>query len=497
VRTAALAVAFAVSALNASAQTPLTYQEMWNNRIENIKLLRDQAALDLANRVGAEVSINLNIKAFMLFAYAQNLTRELRFIEDARTDKQLGSPAVTPGSTSLVSRAGTPSILAFAIEHGALTQTSNATSATVRGNAIGWLDLLKDQNFIDSYDNDSGFVRALRRVSYSFTFDTDTANVPVQAVRPSPTALVQQLEDYGRQLASYSFRVTLVDQRDPRRRDNRAKAATFVDDKGAALLEAQAFLDSFLLSQDYRLWLNETQVALSAPGSMSRGEIERVLYRRLEIARAMMAAKVPDFEDGVARFVTALNAFESGRTALFTSMQKRFMMAVELVRERPPAVPATSTYRVVAEGRPGGGPWNIAANGAFAHQDTGTVNVPDPKDVGGWGDWQIAVQAERGLGKADPCASTGAGRPALAFEYLLQHLNGDGVVTFAGYQYSVDKGTIHAGQAKLTIPIKGSGVKVPLSISVANRTELLHETNVRGHIGITFDLDVLTAAVKK
>lgn len=493
---AILAAALLASASGASGQTEQSYQDLWNNRIQQVKTLRDQAPLDLANRIGEQISPNLNVKAFVLFAYAQSLTRELRFIEDARTDKQLGSPAGAAGSTSLVARAGLPAIFAFAVEHGALTQTSNATSATVRGNAVGWLDLLEDQGFIESYDDDSRFVRALRRFAYSFTFNTEPNTAPAQGFRPTPAGLAQQLEDAGRQLASYSASVTIVDQRDPRRRDNRAAAARFVDDKGASLLEAQAFMDPVFESPDYERWLDETQTALSAPGSMSTRDIERVLYRRLETLRVLMAGRIPSFDEGVAKFVNALNAFESGRSALFARMQKRFMMSAEFVRTRPVAVPASSTYRLMAEGRPGGA-WNVTGNAAFTWQDAGTVLVPEPKDTAGWRDLQIAFQAERTIGKGDPCASTGAGLPALAFEYLLQDLHDNAVVTFGGFQYAVEKGLVHVGQVKLTIPVKGAGVKVPLSVSFANRTELLREKNVRGQIGVTFDMDVLVAAVKR
>nr|MBA2305642.1 hypothetical protein [Acidobacteriota bacterium] len=164
-----VAAALVILAADAAAQTTQTYQDMWNRRIAAVEKLRADAPLDLTTRVGSEISPNNNVTAFVLFAYAQTLTRELRFIEAARTDKQLGSPAATGASTSAVSRGAVPSILGFAVEHGALTQSSNATSATVRGNAIGWLDLLKDQDIIASYDDDSALVRNLRRLSYSFT----------------------------------------------------------------------------------------------------------------------------------------------------------------------------------------------------------------------------------------------------------------------------------------------------------------------------------------
>jgi hypothetical protein len=43
------------------------------------------------------------------------------------------------------------------------------------------------------------------------------------------------------------------------------------------------------------------------------------------------------------------------------------------------------------------------------------------------------------------------------------------------------------------IPLQG-GVKVPLSLTVANRTEFIKENEVRANVGVTFDLDALFAA---
>jgi hypothetical protein len=53
------------------------------------------------------------------------------------------------------------------------------------------------------------------------------------------------------------------------------------------------------------------------------------------------------------------------------------------------------------------------------------------------------------------------------------------------------RGHIVVAQAKLTIPVKGSGVKVPLSVTASNRTELIKARDVRANVGITFDLDTL------
>jgi hypothetical protein len=44
---------------------------------------------------------------------------------------------------------------------------------------------------------------------------------------------------------------------------------------------------------------------------------------------------------------------------------------------------------------------------------------------------------------------------------------------------------------KLTLSFKGTGLKIPIAFSYANRTELIKATERRGHIGITYDFDHL------
>ena len=58
------------------------------------------------------------------------------------------------------------------------------------------------------------------------------------------------------------------------------------------------------------------------------------------------------------------------------------------------------------------------------------------------------------------------------------------------------KGHLVLGQAKLTIPLRG-GARIPFSVTLANRTELITEKKViaRANFGITFDLDAFAAAL--
>ena len=73
------------------------------------------------------------------------------------------------------------------------------------------------------------------------------------------------------------------------------------------------------------------------------------------------------------------------------------------------------------------------------------------------------------------------------------HMPNDTVVSAdaASQAAPAEHGDIYVAQVKLTIPVKGSGVKIPLSVTASNRTELIKEKNVRASFGFTFDLDPL------
>jgi len=43
------------------------------------------------------------------------------------------------------------------------------------------------------------------------------------------------------------------------------------------------------------------------------------------------------------------------------------------------------------------------------------------------------------------------------------------------------KGHLFLGQAKLTVPLL-TGIRIPLSVTFANRTELIEETDVRANL---------------
>jgi hypothetical protein len=490
--------------------TPRTYQEHWCDRVLEIAGLRSRAAktgpqLGVADEISNLVNVrDNNWRAFLLYVQARSSMVDASPVEDARVDKQVGAPAGA-GSTSLVSKGSVPGILGFAVENGALTQTTSSTTVTLRGNLVGWLDLLKNQAFILSYQDGSGFVRTLRRVSYSLTLNTDTGASAAEPAPSGPAALTPQairaqLDRTKQQLAGYSVRVAIVDQRDPRTAANRASIATLADTDLVDLLKSNRAFDDFLDSAEYsEKWLQDAADQLSDPTTpLSVVQIQRILYQRLEALRLLMINRIDNFEDEVARNLLALNAYDKARRRLFETIRKRPLFAFEYVNAKTNDLPDSSTVRFIAEGQ-WGSRVDLTANAAMTFQHAGTVPLPEPKDIGGRRDFQLAGQMDVPLGSLEKrvSAGTGVGAPVVGVGFLAQNVTDRAAVSFGGNRFTVDSGLIAAVQGKVTVSVKGSGVKIPLSISYANRTEMLKEKDVRGHIGVTFDMDVLSSVVRR
>jgi hypothetical protein len=88
------------------------------------------------------------------------------------------------------------------------------------------------------------------------------------------------------------------------------------------------------------------------------------------------------------------------------------------------------------------------------------------------------------------------GAPTLSFAGLYMYLHqeplGLGLELFN--QQEIDEpGHIGVSQAKLEFPTASNTIRLPLSFTYSNRTELIREADVRGQFGISVNLDALFA----
>ena len=79
---------------------------------------------------------------------------------------------------------------------------------------------------------------------------------------------------------------------------------------------------------------------------------------------------------------------------------------------------------------------------------------------------------------------------AALYMYLHQEPLGLGLVAFNDAEIN-KPGHIGVFQSKLEFPTANNAMRIPLSFTYSNRTELINESDVRGQIGISFNLDSL------
>jgi hypothetical protein len=114
-------------------------------------------------------------------------------------------------------------------------------------------------------------------------------------------------------------------------------------------------------------------------------------------------------------------------------------------------------------------------------------------DASRWRDYRASMQLDVPLKEIQ-----NVGQPTLSFSgqflALLEEPLGEKVMLNG---VTIDRrGNMGIFQAKLSIPIKDSGVKVPIAFTYASRTELIKEKDIRGNVGLTLDLDSLFSKVR-
>jgi hypothetical protein len=219
--------------------------------------------------------------------------------------------------------------------------------------------------------------------------------------------------------------------------------------------------------------------------------LEGVLIRRLNALSDLARLKVRDFQAHAITAYQAYSAFLSARSTVLENIEKRPLFSVEYVNVRQATQPDLSTYRFIGEAQ--SGRWDLAVNAAY------TGYNGRPLEGGSvFRDFQIAAEADRPLGNRQlrGQSKNPLGNAVLAVGFLYERLSESATVTFGGRNLVAPPGNIYIGQLRVTLPMS-SGVKLPLSVSISNRTELLDEKQVRANLGFTFNFDAVASVLKK
>jgi hypothetical protein len=228
----------------------------------------------------------------------------------------------------------------------------------------------------------------------------------------------------------------------------------------------------------------------------AKTDFEKILAR--EFAKLEAFTPPPPVVKALDDYVAQLTVLEKGIDEIYKEASKGQLVTLDWTAKRDPKQPDLYTLTGVWEKALGEKRQNdLTVNGAISFFRTEPTGSSHQFKSG-----ELTSQYDRPLGKilVAPFVLTLAGK----YQYLPNDAPAStvdavaamaaGIPTSSGASTAVlaPKGHLGIFQAKLTIPVKG-GVKIPLSFTVANRTELIKEADVRANFGVTFDFDAFLA----
>jgi hypothetical protein len=438
-----------------------------------------------------------------LYVYVAIMAKKLKssFLlaaEDSRTDQQVGSTPSSSGTTSLTQKGGVPTVLGFAVENGALTQSISGTTVTFRGTPMGIIKALEKKGYMQSFEEiqSQAFTRFFNNLSFSVSFDTSRGNNQPSAQGSSQPAANVFTGD-KQQLSEFTIRYNLINHRDPRGKFYNKKWVEFFHDDLPTLSSTLTQLNNVFLLKDPPRFKNQAlqNWFLSAHETIRRTGIDQVDQALQQEFATIPADKLTQEElTALQVFATSFENYVSVADDLVSEINKAAVITLQYTDTRNVNTPNLSNFMFIAEG--GTPTLDATFNGSATTFDKLPMGVTNRvRDFQLSGEVDKSLNNVMGLSKVILFASA-------RFQHFFVDLPNPAAMMAAGTTPMTTmtipntKGNMAVAQFGLKIPLKDTGFSIPISFSVANRTDLIKEKEVRGNIGFTFDFNTLFAKLK-
>lgn len=385
-------------------------------------------------------------------------------INQSGANKQVETPSIADNTTSLVDQTEAPDLFGLALNVAGVNKgdanDSGATSPSVTTNAYALYTAAHTpkQDPLDPafYNRHAG----LRKLSFTLGRDDGKAD------DDSDDAMI------------LGFKYLIINKREAGSKSNLGHIMAVSD-------AVKNFSGNFLKLTDevQRYFLKEFGPSLGYPraGETDNDALNRFITEQLDKPTEfgnILAKLTPDQKKEIMRLVN--NRLDSA-----VALQSTALEEFEKIRRRPQLSFSFQTKQRREKGsdeyRTGllfdfgvARQFNLAANATFDYEDSKVVGG-DKR--GG----RLAVESYFHLNRPNNIF-TGKDPIKLSF-------------TGEGKWMSAAKPT-YVGQVKLTLPLF-DGVTLPFSFSVANRSDLIKESKVRGRFGFTFDMAKLLKGFQK
>jgi hypothetical protein len=392
--------------------------------------------------------------------FSKFMDRRIRLNVQSRIDqtdptKQAEPPAAAANSTSLVERSSAPDLLGFGLDFLNLSDSAagdkkSATPKTMTFSAYALKSALSSQDPLDPqiYNRD----RKWRSVSFTLGYE-----VPENSNTRDPVFGIKWLAHNGRDVSNDKNLAEI----------KKIQTALDAASQGSAAIadEARIFLFTALkkrgllteLKRDGKL-ITDITTQEDFEGALADQKVFPV------IRDSLTAEEKNTIDQIILKHLRAFINLNRVTKSVVDTIRSRPQLALEFVtKQRKGSRP--DEYSAMLTFDKGMGTSSITLNGSFMFNNNRTGR--DSRGGKFAAAFHLPLQAFRPLGYSDP---------------LQLSLEADATSM-------TNMTPMYRGQAKLTIPIALlPGMEIPISVSVANRTEFVKEKEVKGKFGFTFDL---------
>jgi hypothetical protein len=515
-----------------------------NDRQGAIKVIKDRV-FDPNNDRGCQ--------ALMLASVSPALTKRQQYalaFNQIRTttqnQTQSGANASNSGTTNLVSKNLTPFLLSAASEYGGMTQSTSGQTTTLSGTLSG-IPLAVESHtgaplFAECTASFGSCTKPktldrLSRFSYSVALSTagtaagsGTAGAGQGNAQPVTLSGTGSTSNYN--VTQVTGKVAILRQYPTS--DALQKAVGNIDKTVSQNISDQAQKLSKVLEPIDRPTQNQ------ANSQAIKKELDDAAEAILQVypsdpaqawdqaaSHLSKAAQLAgqDYVSAIAAYLQAIAEYTSEEDLVFEATENKApTLSFEYDLNRPSNQPTNSNFKLVLgwtshkpaakpnqkpaaagqkaagtdqQGTDTTGPWTLTLNAtASIYNNQPSASIPS---AGRLRDVQVAAEADYKLSKSVPIL----GKPTFTGAFYYQDQTSPSILKapISGLpitglspstnQVFTQRGPIDIGQFKVSFGTTSSGISVPLSITIANRTELLTGMDVRGQIGISYSFDSL------
>jgi hypothetical protein len=496
------------------------------------------SALDFPPQNGLPFAATLAPKAIRMQLQTSLLTEAkaagaaaMQTISTTAATNQVGSSSSANGSTNLVSKPTTTDFISFAAESGAFTSTLNGSATTLQANALGLSKYISGSPVFVRWN--SGWATALQPLNFTVSMTvaqsgsssvatTGTANSATptsiaSVILPSNNASFNSFgatyvlyRPYNPQSKSFQSQWTAAIAK------NQSALNTAVLNLNAAMAKLIVPADIPTVAQNMSSALITWQSAGAAAEKSANLDAFVAAYAAYDEAFADYILSRPGSPVNALAFVQANNAFSLATETVLTQARGTPLATIGYLYSTPVQQPPTHQFSFVIS--------ELFRGGGAKQADTGSTTAPIRTFMSGA---QLTANFTTTIYASIPSGATyGRLRDLQASAEFDKPFGGTltsprGTFSFAGYgQYQYDPTVLNitagntAPGTNITLPanaqvllgtsgwlgvVQGKvsfnlsqGLSLPIAIKWSNKTDLLDANDVRGQIGLSYDLSALS-----